>query len=88
MRIVKATPKKVEDLPEWARCCNNYIQAILDFGELLVDTSTIEKRSYLGCFWCRSARPQTQNMILDINDQTMVPLDCLELDEGIYSESL
>jgi hypothetical protein len=40
-KLVRARPKAVEDLPEWAKCCDGHLSALLASGEMIIDLDRV-----------------------------------------------
>lgn len=98
-KLFRARPKRVEDLPEWARCCPEYTAAALAMGEMIIDRSRTTRNVPhkcpcgcgvvlgIACKWCDAQRPELIGVV-DAIDGTWVPIDELEIDEKPISEEL
>lgn len=80
-KLVKARPKAVEYLPEWAKCCEARIAATLSEGELTLDISDTSGEDGLTCTFCGTECP-CDPMARDVADDTWVHIAEYDLDEG------
>lgn len=87
MKLVRARPREVEHLPEWAKCCDEYIRVTQRLGEMVVDLSTVRGEAFRGCAFCRAPRPESVKRVMDVADGLYVNLETLDLDEGTESQS-
>lgn len=81
-KLVRARPKAIEDLPEWAKCCAAYIAATRSIGETIVDLSTLCEEYFHGCGFCFTRMPGMRRRVMDTADGIYVSFDTLDLDEG------
>jgi hypothetical protein len=93
MKLVRARPKAVEDLPEWAKCCQKYIDATLAIGEIIIDLDTIHEEFFQGCGFCFTRNPGYRKRVKDVADGQFCSFDCFDLDEtgvpdGNYVEAV
>ena len=82
-QLVRARPKAVEYLPEWAKCCKEFTSGLLAIGEITVDISDLDlpSPSTLECAFCKSVLPISKG-VSDVADGLFIPLELLDLDEG------
>ena len=80
MKLVRARSKRVEDLPEWARCCPEFNAAYQRMGEMTVDLDATDVGSFI-CHYCKTPHGKLKG-VLDVGDNTFVSVECLDLDEG------
>lgn len=93
MKLVRARPKAVEELPEWAKCCPEYIAATMAIGETTIDLDTVHEEYFLGCGYCFTRNSGYRKRVKDMADGLYCSLDCFDLDEtgvpdGNYVEAV
>lgn len=80
-RLVRARVKRLEDLPEWAKCCEKAANHNLALGEMTVDLEVFRQRNHGYCRFCE--RPiEPRKAVMDIADQSYVAFEILDLDES------
>lgn len=81
-KLVRARPKAVEDLPEWAKCCEQFTAVLMAIGEITVDVSDLDAPASrtLGCAFCGSVLPISKG-VPDVADGLFIPLECFDIDE-------
>lgn len=84
MKLVRARPKRVEDLPEWARCCDECLAELVDIGDVVVDTLTCEPSESRICWYCNAEGP-SGTLVAVVGDDFWVRMELLDLDEGEYA---
>ncbi len=87
MKLVRARPKRVEDLPEWAKCCATLMQGIDKLGELVIDVSSVKNMGddrY--CLFCKyrgiPASAKQARIVQGEFPGDFVTIDLLDIDEG------
>jgi hypothetical protein len=83
MKLVRARPKRVEDLPAWAKCCPAFGAAYQRIGEITVNLDETDE-AVMRCWYCKRPHGILKG-VLDVGDQSYLALECLDLDEGEYS---
>lgn len=83
-RLVRARPKAVEYLPEWAKCCAEGMAADQILGEITVDLDDASERTGFVCNHCYAPFPTyvSVRMIDGRGKGLKMALDVLGLDEG------
>lgn len=88
-KLVRARPKRPEDLPEWVICCDRQVEFQQAIGELIID---LEDRCVAGsgvCMFCGAHSPRDTNAARIISgDYTgrVMALCVVDLDEGGASD--
>lgn len=95
MKLVRARPKAVEDLPEWAKCCTEQTEFQRAIGELVLD---INDRCLAGpgaCLFCGALTPSALSARIVSGEYTgrLFALCTADLDEtgvpdGKYVEAV
>lgn len=80
-KLVRARPKRPEDMPEWAKCCAEFMDWYQQLGELTVDISAGHVGHRMICSACKAHHPDLRG-VPDIRDGQLVALELLDLDEG------
>ena len=80
-KLVRARPKAVEYLPEWAKCCAELRDGILAWPEMIVDVSRVWRAAPGPCRFCGSEKP-VLIFVLDVETLHYAPTDVIDLDEG------
>jgi hypothetical protein len=52
-KLVKARPKALEHLPEWAKCCPAFGEAYQSIGEIVVDLADTDS-AVMRCMYCKT----------------------------------
>lgn len=81
-QLVRARPKAIEYLPEWAKCCDWRVELLHSLANEEMTVYGFEKR-YQGqnsCQNCDAPSPAGMAAILDKGDR--FALELLDLDEG------
>jgi hypothetical protein len=81
-KLVRARPKAIEDMPDWAKCCDEYIAATQKIGEITVDLSTLHDEFFNGCGFCFARYSGARKRAMDVADGLYVSLETFDLDEG------
>lgn len=83
---VRARAKKIDDLPEWAKCCDWYWKNLHDLGVVILDLDE-QKRinpqdgEGVRCKQCKTERPSVL-AVRNISTGNFTLLECFDLDEG------
>ncbi len=84
MKLVRARPRRVEDLPEWAKCCDHAVSALELMGETVADSE--DQHVFYGriCGYCGEGLPSLVSIkiTLGIAAGCYVPMVLIDLDEG------
>lgn len=83
MKIVRARPKIVDDLPEWVKCCQDAVNEITALGDVVVDLDDRRDFSSAVCRYCGHLYTfESLVTVKVLNTAYHSPLDYLDLDEG------
>ena len=82
-KLVRAKPKAREYMPEWAKCCPEYIAANQAIGEITVDLDDCEVWDRIYCSFCGREATWIKGVQI-VGDEDTLPLAVLDLDEGEY----
>lgn len=85
-KLVRARPKLREYLPEWAKCCEDYMEATQSIGQIVIDVSTLHDEFFEGCGFCHKRMPGPRKRVMDVADGMYVSFDTFDLDEGFLTE--
>jgi hypothetical protein len=80
MKLVRARPKAVEDLPEWAKCCPEFGESYQRIGEVVLDLDDTD-RAVMRCMYCKKPHGVLHG-VLDTTHNLYSALECFDLDEG------
>lgn len=80
MKLVRARPKAREYMPEWAKCCPEFVSAAQAEGEMTVDLEHAV-REHMLCSYCEADHGM-QLGVMDVADKRYTHLELLDLDEG------
>jgi len=83
-KLVRARPKAIEHLPEWAKCCQGLIDLSQSFGELVVDVSNFFLYPIKFCALCGTKLPPLIGVKVPGLGQCAI--DWLDLDEGVLAD--
>lgn len=79
-KLVRARPKRVEDLPEWAFCCEAFTEGVSQSQEMVVDLSRNET-GRMACAFCHADHGVLHG-VMDVSDGRLEAVELLDLDEG------
>jgi len=82
-KLHRARPKRIEDLPETAKCCSEYIAVTLAEGEIIIDLSR-QRTEEIYCQWCESSQEAVG--AVEIPSGQYVVLNEYDIDEKPISE--
>lgn len=84
-KLVRARPKAIEHLPEWAKCCDKATEHMesdrKSDNPYVLDMSVSRLRTENVCRWCKAPWPE-HKVYRDIVDGRFAAIDLLDLDEG------
>lgn len=83
-KLVRARPRSIEYLPDWAKCCQERIAATISEGELTLDISDTSGDDGLTCKFCGADMPNDP-VARDVADDTWVHIAEYDLDEGVFT---
>jgi hypothetical protein len=83
-KLVRAKPKSVDLLSNKYTCCKPCKEHIQNFGVMILDISEIAYFNLTTCKYCGDKKDDSSNPYArDVADNLFVPLDALDLDEGV-----
>jgi hypothetical protein len=81
MKLVKARPKLLEYLPDWALCCSDYQHALTTCADLTIDLQDSGYEDDVHCVFCNADHGR-MFVVRDADADDYLPLECFDLDEG------
>lgn len=83
-KLVKARPKAVEYLPEWAKCCDQAVKRDQALGEIMVNLADVRVEPAAPCKFCGVTLPKANEVMIasGIGSGYCFPIEMLDIDEG------
>lgn len=82
-QLVRARPKAVEYLPEWAKCCAKAQIVRDELGEIFIDLATAREEKESSCKYCGASLPSWKSAKIVGGEFAgfLCPFEYLDLDE-------
>jgi hypothetical protein len=88
-KLVRARPKRVEELPEWSQCCDSMRRAAKENESrfplgILMDTAQIVLYPKGRCVACKTSLPPIRSYVIaeGVHKGKAIAIEALDLDEG------